>query len=183
MTAENTKIDWNDWLRIDETWYVAGFACTLLDEDMLRGRGDPKWTLDDMNQMFLNRAEIQRSTPYKIKWDAFHQKYGSMVYRLGRGELLQAVLAFSNDECIIKATDDYYFEVKQRLGVELKYHGDRFSSFLPDFYYDSTMRAEDFFFDEFLPLKLSYTVVDAIKFAAWVLRDYRWRVIVTVDSL
>lgn len=110
-------------------------------------------------------------------------KARGIIFRLGRNELLQAILAFSTDKDSIKATYSYYSELQERHGVQLSDYGDQFSSILPDFYYDPAINAEDFFFDFFLPKGLAYSVYDPVKFAAWVLKDHRWQALVTVQSL
>lgn len=180
MTTKMTHIDWD---RIDETWYVAGFGCVYLDEAMLHAGGNPDWSEDDMDQLFLNRKKIQKAHSFPIKWEAFDQKHGGIIFRLGRNELLQAIVAFSKDENSIKETYSYYSELQERRGVQLSDYGDQFSSILPDFYYDPAISAEDLFFDFFLPKGLAYSVYDPVKFAAWVLKDHRWQVLVTVKSL
>jgi len=172
-----------DWDRMDEIWYVAGFGTVQLDESMFASGGKPNWTVEDMDNVFLNKAKIQAEHAFPIKWNAFEQRYGAKVYRMGRTSLLEAVLAFSKNEDSLKPTDDYYDEIENRLGVLLSLHGDDFSSMLPDFYHAPLMTAEDFFFDQFLPTKLKYIVCDPVKFATWVKQDRRWDVLVTMRSI
>lgn len=180
MNTQSTKIDWD---HIDDTWYIAGFGCTHLDEAMLHSGGSPDWTCEDMDQLFLHRAKVDEESTIPVLWDAFDQEYGGIVYRLGRNELLKAVLAYSRDKNSIRATADIYLEVEEKLGICLGRYGDRCSSILPDFYYDQKMTIEDFFFEKCLPRKIAYQVVNPIKYAAWVRSDRRWDVLVTVDSI
>lgn len=154
--SKNIKIDHTqvDWDHIDEIWYVRGFGIVELDESYFASRGKLNWTVEDMNNVFLNKAEIKAKHPFTIKWEAFEEKYGALVFRLGRSQILKAVLAFSKDETSIQATYDFYEALRETFGVQLADHGDEFSSILPDFFYDKEMTAADFFFDYFLPQKL-----------------------------
>lgn len=181
--SKNSSPSQVDWDHMNEIWYVAGFGTVQLDESYFASNGKLNWTVEDMDNVFLNKAKIQAEHPFDIKWEAFEKKHGGKVFRMGRNELLDAVLAFSKDEQSLKPTDDYYDEIEKRLGVLLSLHGDDWSSYLPDFYHAPLMTAEDFFFDQFLRTKLKYVVCDPVKFAAWVLKDHRWQALVTTDSI
>jgi hypothetical protein len=172
-----------DWDRVDEIWYVAGFGTVQLNESIIAGDGTPNWTDEEMDEVFFNKAKVQTEYSFPIKWDAFDQKYGEEVYRMGRDQLLAAILAFSRDENSIKATAEFYDDIDNRLGVRLAMNGDDWTSIFPDFYYERAMTAEDFFFDHFIGTKLPYSVYDPVKFAAWVLSDHRWQALVTLYSI
>lgn len=178
--SESPKVDWD---HIHDIWFIAGFGTTHMDEASLHGGGVPNWSIENMDAVFLNKAKTQAEHSFPIKWDEFHKRYGGLVFRLGRNELLKAVLAFSKDEHSIKATYHFYKDMRERLGVHLTDFGDDYSSILPDFYYEPDMTAEDFFFDQFLSTKLPYRISDPVKFAGWVLNDHRWRGLVTLYSL
>jgi hypothetical protein len=120
-----SQVDWN---QMNEIWYVAGFGTIPLDESTFHGRGTPNWTVEDMDNVFLNKAKIQAEHPFAIKWEAFDKKHGARVFRMGRTSLLEAVLAFSKNEDSLKPTDDYYDEIENRLGVLLSLHGDDFTA-------------------------------------------------------
>lgn len=173
-----------DWDQLDDIWYIAGYGTVHLEESALHGGGTPNWTLEEMDAVFINKAKVQAEYPFPIKWEAFEEKYGVLIFRMGRPDILTAVLVFSLlGESSIKPTIEFYTDIQNRLGVQLADHGDDFSSMLPDFYYKNGMTSEEFFFDHFLKTNCPYVVRDPVKFAFWVLSDHRWRALVTLQSI
>ena len=162
-----------DWDNMHDIWYVAGFGTVQLDESYFASGGKLNWTVEDMDDVFINKAKIQAEHPFPIKWEAFKEVHGSLVYRMRRNQILEMVLAFSKDENSIRSTYDFYREIEKKYGVQLSDHGDEWSSILPDLWSDPDMTVEDFFFDYYLRAKLKYIVRDPVKFAIWVKQDRR----------
>jgi len=134
-----------------------------------------------MDALFLNRRQVEAAHSFPIRWDDFEKTFSfELHYLKSPDEILEPLLAFSRDESSLRSTCSIKSEITRRLGVRFRYIDDQS---LTMFYYDKTITAEDIFFCDFLPAKIDWCVCDPLKFAAWVLRDQRWAVLTTVDSI
>lgn len=181
MTAD-TMMQSNqyDWDRRHEIWFIAGINANILAAGLWSPSGPLKRPFEEMNELFINRGLVDAAHSFPIRWDEFEKTFGYELHYLERDEILEPLLAFSRDELSLRSTYSIKLEIQSRLGVKLRYIDD---PRLPTFYYDIAMTEEDFFFDEFLPLGIDWYVCDPVKFVAWVLKDRRWSVMATVDSI
>lgn len=182
MTADRMKHSKQyDWNKRDEIWFIAGINKNSLDWNLLCSLAPVRRTREEMNALFLNRRQVEAAHGFPIRWDDFEKTFSfELHYLQDPDEILEPLLAFSRDESSLRSTYSIKDDITRRLGVRFRYIDDQY---LPKFYYDKTMAAEDIFFRDFVPAKIDWCVCDPVKFAAWVLGDRRWAVMTTVHAI